>query len=142
MEIESNSESSTFYEVEKIVDKRINKRTRKVEYLVKWEGYSSKDNTWENVENFNDSERLIKQFNDSLKDNEYQKHKKNEEKLEKNMLRKLGISNFELTKNGGIGTNFSIKEMVNYGGSHRFKCSYNGNEYLLTKKAIMKRNPF
>ncbi|PHZ10072.1 uncharacterized protein RHIMIDRAFT_42331 [Rhizopus microsporus ATCC 52813] len=36
------------YEVEKIVNHRIAGRAKKrIEYFIKWKGYSSKDNTWE-----------------------------------------------------------------------------------------------
>ena len=38
------SESSSDYEVERILEKRI--RSGKVEYLVKWVGYSEEDNEW------------------------------------------------------------------------------------------------
>ena len=37
---------TVFYEVEKIVDKRTNIYGL-VEYLVKWKGYPSSENTWE-----------------------------------------------------------------------------------------------
>ncbi len=44
---DSSSSSNQYYEIEKLVDKRINPITGVVEYLVKWEGYSSDENTWE-----------------------------------------------------------------------------------------------
>ena len=36
---------SNYYEVEDIIDKRINKG--KPEYLIKWKGYSTNESTWE-----------------------------------------------------------------------------------------------
>ena len=35
------------YSMEKILDKRITKKGKKVEYLIKWDGYGPEDNTWE-----------------------------------------------------------------------------------------------
>ena len=34
------------YEVEEIITERFNKRTRKRQYLVKWLGYPTSDNSW------------------------------------------------------------------------------------------------
>lgn len=60
------------YVVERIYDKRIN--NGKVEYFLKWKGYSMAENTWEPVEHLACSE-LIKEFEELLK-------KKQEKKLE------------------------------------------------------------
>lgn len=50
------------YEVEKILDKRVNK-TGFTEYLVKWRSYEDpEENTWEPVDNLGDAEKAIKLF--------------------------------------------------------------------------------
>lgn len=52
------------YAAEKIIKKRV--RPGKVEYLVKWKGWSTRHNTWEPEENILD-ERLIDMFERSLR---------------------------------------------------------------------------
>ncbi len=46
--------------VEKILDKRV--KGSKVEYLVKWEGYSEADNTWEPTRNLCNVLYLIDEY--------------------------------------------------------------------------------
>lgn len=48
------------YTVEKIVDKRYDAKGN-VEYLLKWNGYDDKDNTWEPVSNL-ECPKLIEAF--------------------------------------------------------------------------------
>ncbi|XP_064409473.1 chromodomain Y-like protein [Latimeria chalumnae] len=50
------------YEVEKIVDKRKNKKG-KTEYLVRWKGYDSEDDTWEPEQHLVNCEEYIHEFN-------------------------------------------------------------------------------
>ena len=47
----------------------------KVEYLVKWEGYDNKDNTWEPVDNF-ESLTLIQAYEDRVKEKRRSKEEK------------------------------------------------------------------
>ncbi|KAM7014775.1 chromodomain Y-like protein 2 [Tautogolabrus adspersus] len=57
--------SGDLYEVERIVDKRRNKKG-KWEYLIRWKGYGSKEDTWEPEHHLLHCEEFIDQFN-SLK---------------------------------------------------------------------------
>jgi transposase-like protein len=59
-----NSDSGN-YDVEKIVDKRNSNNI--VEYLVKWVGYPSSDNTWLPKQNLNGCIGLIENFEKQLK---------------------------------------------------------------------------
>ncbi|XP_064472323.1 chromobox protein homolog 1-like isoform X2 [Ornithodoros turicata] len=52
------------YVVEKILDKRVNKG--RVEYFLKWKGYSDSENTWEPEQNLGCPE-LIEEFEEKLK---------------------------------------------------------------------------
>ncbi|XP_055531564.1 polycomb group protein Pc [Wyeomyia smithii] len=61
------------YAAERIMKKRV--RAGKVEYLVKWKGWSTRHNTWEPEENILDI-RLIDMFERSLRGNSTPKRKK------------------------------------------------------------------
>lgn len=54
--------SGDLYEVERIVDKRRNKKG-KWEYLIRWKGYGSKEDTWEPENHLLHCEEFIDQFN-------------------------------------------------------------------------------
>ncbi|XP_026175596.1 chromodomain Y-like protein 2 [Mastacembelus armatus] len=54
--------SEDLYEVERIVDKRRNKKG-KWEYLIRWKGYGSKEDTWEPEHHLLHCEEFIDQFN-------------------------------------------------------------------------------
>ena len=53
IEVCSSSLSDDEYRVEQILDYRLNSENLRIEYLIKWEGYSSEHNSWEPKENCN-----------------------------------------------------------------------------------------
>ena len=54
------SNMADYEDIENIIDKRISYGGQ-VEYMVKWKGYSDKENTWEPEENI-DAEDMIKEY--------------------------------------------------------------------------------
>lgn len=61
---EDEEDDEKEYEVEKIIDVHF-KRDGKREYLVRWKGFTSKDDTWEPADNLN-CPHLIEKFNEKL----------------------------------------------------------------------------
>lgn len=59
---DSSSESDGEYRVEAILQKR--KQRGKFQFLIKWEGYGSEDNTWEPIEHLDGAAKLLAIFNE------------------------------------------------------------------------------
>ena len=57
-----------YYEVEEILDKRINKKGKE-EYKIKWEGYSLEESSWEPISNLKNVLNMIKEYNNNHKEN-------------------------------------------------------------------------
>jgi len=58
MEVESGDE--TYFEVDKILDKRMN--GKRAQFLVKWVGYTETEATWEPAANLQNVKDMIKEF--------------------------------------------------------------------------------
>lgn len=57
--------NSQYYEVEKIISKRKLEKGGH-EYLIKWKGYDSSQNTWEPISNLNKAKNVLEQFEKKL----------------------------------------------------------------------------
>ncbi|KAJ8966970.1 hypothetical protein NQ314_003193 [Rhamnusium bicolor] len=55
------------YVVERIVAKRFNPKRKTWEYQIKWENFSSEENTWEPISNLNHCKQMVEEFEEQLK---------------------------------------------------------------------------
>ncbi|KAF5665525.1 Testis-specific chromodomain-containing protein [Fusarium heterosporum] len=58
----TRSQDEVEWEVEEIVDSQVDATTKKHFYLVKWKGFSEKDNTWEPKEHLGNCLKMIRDF--------------------------------------------------------------------------------
>jgi hypothetical protein len=55
-------EEAEEYEVEEVLDERLNRRRKRREWLVKWKGYPSEENTWEPETNLKNAQDALDAF--------------------------------------------------------------------------------
>lgn len=92
--------------VEKIVGKRYNHKTKQVEYLLKWEGYPSDQNTWEPLSNLTTCRSLLQEYERSTSQQSNDKSAAIKLpgvlKKDNNISPQLKLQNANLSKPSGI----------------------------------------
>lgn len=90
------------FKVERIVKHRM--RRGQIEYMIKWDGYSSSDNTWEPESNLTHSKDLLEEYHSTLKDGDFvgSKMSKIKEDLQKRMTEKFKQEIIEFCSKHGI----------------------------------------
>ena len=115
---------SNEYEVEKIVNKRI--RNGKVEYKIKWAGYSMDECTWEPLKNLENITKMIENYNMNLIGKKEGKKNINKQLLGKkkenpdknNIIKEIeknenNINNFDNNQNDNQQNNIVNNEIIN-----------------------------
>lgn len=71
------------YNVEKIIDRRFSPKRKKTFYLIKWEGYTEDDNSWEPEENLETVTHILARFNAKWDKREQKRAKAKKDKLDR-----------------------------------------------------------
>ncbi|XP_067910599.1 chromodomain Y-like protein [Heterodontus francisci] len=116
--------SEELYEVERIVAKRKNKKGR-TEYLVRWKGYDSDDDTWEPDHHLVNCEEYILEFNrqhsDKLKDGPFSRANKHSLNNARKQISRS--TNSSLSKSSprspGVGKDCDSKSSSQFLSSHQ-----------------------
>ena len=108
----SKRAKNDLFEVEKILDERINNNNNESEFLIKWKGYTAEENSWEPLRNLGKCQYLLEDF-----------QRRNEEMNQKKpIIKKANIikkeRSVEFHKKNGVASNklsFQSKKMkINY----------------------------
>ncbi|KAJ1200734.1 hypothetical protein NDU88_004555 [Pleurodeles waltl] len=120
--------SEELYEVERIVDKKKNKKG-KTEYLVRWKGYDSDDDTWEPEQHLVNCEEYIHEFNrrhnDKTKDGTYTRPNRISPNNARKQISRSTNSSFSKTspKSVVFGKDSESKPNQLFASSHKFRRS-------------------
>ncbi len=111
------------YEVEKIVDKRI--KNGKVEYKIKWVGYSMQECTWEPLKNLENIQKMIDDYNEKA----HQKESQKKNSIEKFLGKKTDNPSSEHEKNNSIENNGKdiVNEEKNLSNINNLKSNFENN---------------
>ncbi|XP_044114179.1 chromodomain Y-like protein [Neovison vison] len=118
--------SEELYEVERIVDKRKNKKG-KIEYLVRWKGYDSEDDTWEPEQHLVNCEEYIHDFNrrhtEKQKESTLTRTNRTSPNNARKQISRSTNSNFSKTspKSLVIGKDHESKNSPLFGASQKFR---------------------
>lgn len=118
--------SEELYEVERIVDKRKNKKG-KTEYLVRWKGYDSEDDTWEPEQHLVNCEEYIHDFNrrhtEKQKEGTFTKTNRTSPNNARKQISRSTNSNFSKTspKSLVIGKDHESKNTQLFAASQKFR---------------------
>ncbi|XP_042187865.1 chromodomain Y-like protein [Callorhinchus milii] len=116
--------SEELYEVEKIVAKRKNKKGR-TEYLVRWKGYDSDDDTWEPEHHLVNCEEYILEFNrqhsDKQKDGPFSRASKHSLNNARKQISRSTNSSLSKSapKSSGVGKDNDSKNSSQFLSSHQ-----------------------
>ena len=87
-EVKVEEDEEPTYEVKKIIDKQISPLTNRIKYLVKWKNYEPKYNSWESLDNLQDVQWAIDQYEIEKEQqllNELKEQKETERKIQQNI---------------------------------------------------------
>ena len=113
------------YEVEKIVDKRI--KNGKIEYKIKWAGYSMNECTWEPLKNLENIRKMIEKFNMNL-----MSKKEGKTALDKKLLGKKKENPEKINKIDEIERNINSQ--------NHFDNNQNDNQEQISNNDIVNNN--
>lgn len=109
----TNKKELEVYKVESILKNRINKKTGKKEYFIKWEGYNNRYNTWEPKEHINKT--FLLKYEKSIEEKEINYHQKIEKIVDIKIFEKSEKEKEVIVKlyKNKINKTFKYKEAEN-----------------------------
>ena len=108
------------FEVEHILDKKLDIKNNQVLYLIKWIGYGNQDNTWEPLRNLTNCLDLVERFDIEKEEGEDAKSIKSNKK--------------ENSKSKNVNRNSSLEKKVKNFNSDKIKVNHQNNSNAKKKE--------